>query len=612
MSVEGARSRERLALLGLLLLAAALRFAGLTHHLARAGPEYDERTIFVDPVLRMWRTGSLDPTLYTGYAGFFNHLVAVPVAFGLRMGGETGAAAAARAVVAAFGVASVALVHAVTRQAAGGGAGLLAAGLLAASPLEVRSAHYVTPDVLVGTAMLAALLVLGRGKDGRAEAVAGVLLGAATAVKYTGLALAPAIVVDRLIRRRGRGLARTALAAALTFAACAPFALLQVRRQGTELTWAVQSYYGRDAAGNRFAQGDLSAAAAPVSIVAGALGPVGCALALLSLVVFRDRRLLLPAAAVVVAATAALIPANLVFPRHLVPVAAVTPVLAAAGWRGVGDRIAGRRARAAVLAALALAAVVPPAAASIRLVARYLTAPAVDRAAEWIEAHLPAPARIAVSMNRFALDPSRFEVRTVPSLRGLDPAVARHFDALVATRREAEGWTSFATLATFESEEADTGLALLVLQPRLDAVGGPVPPARLRASHDEATVGAALDDDAATAWTAPAGAGWIELLWTHPVEVTRVEVEAGADTDSWPQDLVLLGSADGEVFEELEVFGLRPNRPAKQRQGAPHGQVYVPTPPRRLAALRIERRAGGRWTVASVRVLATPRPAGPG
>jgi 4-amino-4-deoxy-L-arabinose transferase-like glycosyltransferase len=344
MDEPGARNLDRMALLAILLVAAALRFAGIGHHLARAGPEYDERTIFVEPVLRMWRTGSLDPTVYTGYAGFFNHLAAVPVAIGLRLGGERGAAAAARGLVAAFGVLSVALVHGLARRPAGPAAGLLAAALLAVSPLEVRSAHYVTPDVLVGTAMLAALLVLARSPDHRAEAMAGALLGAATAVKYTGLVLVPAIVAERLTKGRARGVVRVAVAAALVFAACAPFALLQLHRQGTELTWALQSYYGRDAAANRFAQGDASAAAAPLLIVTGALGPVGCALALLSVLLFRPLRPVIPLVTVVVAALLALLPANLVFPRHLVPVAVVTPVLAALGWRAV----AGRAARRAV------------------------------------------------------------------------------------------------------------------------------------------------------------------------------------------------------------------------------------------------------------------------
>ena len=604
MDEPGARTLDRLALPAVMLLAAALRFAGITHHLARAGPEYDERTIFVEPVLRMWRTGSLDPTVYTGYAGLFNHLAAIPMAVGLRLGGETGAAAAARGLVAAFGAISVGLVHGLARRQAGPAAGLLAAALLAVSPLEVRSAHYVTPDVLVGTAMLATLFVLRRGPDGRAETMAGVALGAATAVKYTGLILGPAIVADRLTRGRARGLARVALAAALAFAACAPFALLQLRRGGAELTWALQSYYGRDAAANRFAQGDVSAAAAPLSIVAGALGPVGCALAALSLALFRPWRPLIPLVTVVVAAALALIPANLVFPRHLVPVAVVTPILAAAGWRGLGHALPAGRFRRAALAVVALAAFAAPAMASARLVARYLRAPAVDRAAEWIEGHVSRPGRIAVSMDRFTVDPARFEVRSIPTLRDLPRNVARHFDLVLATRREAVAWPGFETVATFESEEADAGLSLLVLRPPHDQAASPAAPDRVRASHDEAGVGAAWDADPGSVWRAPDGPGWVVAEWSDPVEVERVEIDAGPEAGAWPQDVVLLGTADGRAFEEIKAFALRPNRPAKQRRGDPHGQIYVLTPPRALRGLRIERRAGGPWSLAAVRVLA--------
>jgi 4-amino-4-deoxy-L-arabinose transferase-like glycosyltransferase len=610
MDEPGPRIPDRLALLAVLVVAAALRFAGITHHLARAGPEYDERTIFVEPVLRMWRTGSLDPTVYTGYAGFFNHLAAIPVAIGQRLGAETGAAAAARGLVAVFGVVSVALVHGLARRHAGPAAGILAAALLAVSPLEVRSAHYVTPDVLVGTAMLGALLVLARGPAGRAEAIAGVALGAATAVKYTGLLLAPAIAADRLARGRARGLFRVGLAAALAFAACAPFALLHLRRQGAELAWALQSYYGRDAAANRFVQGDASAAAAPLLIVAGALGPVGCALALASILVFRPRRLLVPALVVVVAATVVLLPANLIFPRHLVPVAVVTPLLAASGWRGVGDLLGGWRARRALLAILALAALAPPASASWRLVARYLQTPAVDRAAEWIEARVSGPALVAVSLDRFALDPARFEVRTVRAYGDLAPEapeVTWHYDLLVTTRREADGWPGFTTVSSFESEERDAGLALLVRRPLAPRGTLRAAPASLRASHDEDRVGAAWDDDPDSVWQAPSGLGWVEAHWEQPLVVERVDIEVGKDPDAWPQDISFQGS-HGATWSPLAVVGLRPNRPAKQRVGGPHGQIYVLAPPRLLRGLRIERGAGGPWSLATVRVFEERRP----
>ena len=611
MTEDHAPNARRLALGFVLLGAAALRLAGLGHHLARAGPEYDERTIFVEPVLRMWRTGSLDPTVYTGYAGFFNYLIAVPVALGMRLGAETGAAAAARAVVAAFGVASVGLAYVLGRTRLGVAGGLLAAALLAVSPLEVRSAHYVTPDVVVGTAMLAALVALARGhargRDPRAERVAGVLLGAATAVKYTGLLLAPAIATDRWASGRGRGLWRNALAAAAAFTVCAPFALLQLHRQGAELTWAFQSYYGRDAAANRFAQGDASAAAAPLAIVAAALGPVGCVLALAALPLSRERRGLWPWLVVVITAAAALAPANLVYPRHLVPVAVVTPLLAAAGWRALADRLPAGRPRDVALAILALATLALPALASARLVARYLRAPAVDRAAAWIEAHVPAPALVAASLDRFALDPARFEVRTVRSHDELvpeGPQVMQQYDLLVTTRREADRWPGFTPIADFESEEPDAGLALAVLRPvHGRSLSVAPPPASLRASADEDSVGSAWDGDAGSVWTAPPGPGWVEAQWVQPLVVDRVEVEVGSGADAWPQDLDLRYTPDGTKWRPLTVVGLRPNRPSKQRAGAPHGQIYVLVPPASLRGLRIERQAGGPWSLATVRVF---------
>ena len=605
MSAPARATTERWALLAVLLVAAALRFTGLTHHLARAGPEYDERTIVVDPILRMWRTGSLDPVVYTGYAGFFNYLAAVPVRLGLLVGGETGAAAGARALVAAFSLLSVALVHAVARPRLGALGALLAAALLALSPLEVRSAHYITADVAVGTAMLAALLVMDRARGARGEVMAGVLLGAATAAKYTGLLLAAAIVVDLWVKGRPRGLWRVALAAALTFAVCAPYALLQAGRQGSELAFAFQSYYGRDAAANRMAQGDASQAGAPLAIVAAAAGPVGCALAVAALALYRERRTLLPWLAVAGGAVVFLAPANLVYPRHLVPAAAVVPLLAAAGWRAIADRLQGRGARTAVLAALAVAALAPLAVESARLVARYVRTPAVDQAAEWIESHV-AGATVGVELDRLTLDPARFEVRTVRSLRDLGPELRAHFDLLVATRRQAEGWTGVTSVARFESEEPNEGLDLLVIRPTTPRAARPIAPRVVRASQTDG-MAAAWDGDPRSAWTAPEGPGWMEAYWPDVVDLERVEVEAGPGPAAWPQDLVLLGTADGESWMPLPSFALRPNRPAKQRGDAPHGQIYVLTPPAALRGLRIERHAGGPWSLAAVRATGASR-----
>src|SRR6185295_16569128 len=191
--------------------------------------------------------------------------------------------------------------------------------------------------------------------------------------------------------------------------------------------------------------------------------------ALAALPLARERRPLLPWLGVLTTAAVALAPANLVYPRHLVPAAVVTPLLAAAGWRALQDRLAGRPGVRPMLGLLALAALLPPAVSSARLVERYLRTPAVERAAQWIEGHVAGPALVAVSLDRFALDASRFEVRTV------------------------------------------------------GASGAMAPPPAVHASHDESRAGAAWDADPDSAWSAPAGPGWIAASWAQAVAVERIE-----------------------------------------------------------------------------------------
>src|SRR5205823_2958577 len=65
---------------------------------------------------------------------------------------------AARALVAAFGVASCALAARLAREVASPRAGLLAALLLAVSPVAVETAHMVRPDVVLQALCLAVLI----------------------------------------------------------------------------------------------------------------------------------------------------------------------------------------------------------------------------------------------------------------------------------------------------------------------------------------------------------------------------------------------------------------------------------------------------------------------
>ena len=150
---------------------------------------------FVEPILKMWRTGSPDPTVYSGYPGFFNWIAFLPVLLGQRLAGGYGAYVGGRALVACFGVANVWLTYRVCRAFVGPGGALLGAALMAVSRGPVRAAHAITPDVLVATATLALLLVVQRATARRDWVGAGVLCGLATAVKYTGLLTLPILLV---------------------------------------------------------------------------------------------------------------------------------------------------------------------------------------------------------------------------------------------------------------------------------------------------------------------------------------------------------------------------------------------------------------------------------
>src|SRR5262245_6404548 len=268
----------------------------------------DER-YFVDNVALMIANRDLDHRFYE-YPGLFFYLL-LPGA--LIAGGEPPAPEpylAARSTVAVLGVASVGLLYLLGTRVAGRRVGLVAAAFLAVSPVAVQTAHMVRPDVALETFVLLALLAFRRGGGGwRNEALAGASIGAATAVKFTGLFLVPSYLAERLLAPaplRIGGLLLAGLASALVFLALTPYAVLHFDAFRTDATTQLLYHY-RPEAGEATSYWD--AARGYMAVWPGALGVPGALLAAAGLLVAARRwrtwapLVLLPLTAVAVHAT---------------------------------------------------------------------------------------------------------------------------------------------------------------------------------------------------------------------------------------------------------------------------------------------------------------------
>ena len=181
----------RLLLTAILILAAVLRFAGIGWGL-RHEPHSDER-VFVENAAAMVAAGDLDHRYYE-YPGLFFYLLA-PVLWLAHAFPEPGVRGylAARALVDVVGVLDVALVYVLGRKIGGPALGLVAALFLAVSPLDVFTAQTARPDIVVQAfATLALVATLGVGAGVGSDTKAGLAVGAAAAVKFSGLlAFAP-------------------------------------------------------------------------------------------------------------------------------------------------------------------------------------------------------------------------------------------------------------------------------------------------------------------------------------------------------------------------------------------------------------------------------------
>ena len=151
------RHRHRLLLAGILILAATLRLIGLgwgSRHRA-LGDESD----FVDNVAQMLVHHDLDHRFYE-YPGFFLYLLAPGQWLTGAPYNTFPAYLAGRLLVVGFGVASVGLVYLLGLRLRDQRTGLVAALLLAVSPVDVDTAHMIRTDVPLETFLLLGLLAL--------------------------------------------------------------------------------------------------------------------------------------------------------------------------------------------------------------------------------------------------------------------------------------------------------------------------------------------------------------------------------------------------------------------------------------------------------------------
>lgn len=606
-------------LAALLVVAALLRFRALDWGLTQT-PHIDER-YFVGNVARMLATGSLDHGYYE-YPGLLFYLL-MPVLKLAGVGPQPDASAylAARAFIAACGVAGVAGVYLFGRRllpavaaergearpGAGRGAALAAAAFATVSPLHVETAHMLRPDVpLELLALLAFAAFLRLGTRLRDDGRAGMALGLALGLKFSAGLLAAVYLLRRGLRPgpRLRGALLAAVAGTLTFAAVSPYAWLHHAAFVEGVDEQLSYHYERaPEAVAPFAERLAGYAAAWLH----ALGPLGALLAAVGLVLALRRGartwlpflVLPPLTALVFAST------GFVFVRHMLPSLGLVALLAGLAL----EALAARHARLAVV--VALCALAFPLHASLRYLEDVARPSTRDRVAAWLETALRAPARVLTTLPSVRLDPRRFEVQRVKAIERVQLLDA---DAIVTTVEEESAVRNVFRHrprgVVLRPSGPYEGVQLFVrLVPRaLHSKGErlPLAAAELRASTDEDALANLCDGRLDTYWRAgPAEArgAWIQATLPAPARLTRVELLLGERTDEAALNLHLRVSHDGLRWRLHDTADGRP-APAAQLAALGYAEVLL-FEPVDARALRLERRAGAHpWSVAELRLYA--------
>lgn len=593
------------ALAVLLAAAAALRFTGLGWGL-RHPPAIDEY-YFVSSTSEMLARGDFDHRFHEYPALLFYILAVIYRVLGQHEASPS-AYLVARMVVAAFGVASVALTWRLARPLAGDRAALFAAAVVAVSPLEVRTAHMIRPDVVLEVFCLFALIAFRKRNDRAASDVAaGAALGAATAVKFSGVLLAPSYAVEWLVHpgRRRVGVAIAATAAVATFALLSPSTFLWPAEARAGMASQVAFHYAAEPHTWR------EVAVSYASAFADAVGAPAAALALagLFLGVRAGRQwwslAVLPLFTVLLFSTA-----DVVRVRFLIPTLGVLAVFAGYTF----DRLAART-RPPLAALLAAAALAIPLAESVRDVASLVRPGPRDRAADWLAANAPDGARVVMTAQAALGLPARLEVLRVDGLDGRAWLAAREADFVVSgggdDRRVVRQLSRVQVMRPDRPAMGGSVVVSSVPDPvRRSYEPVPVSPGLLSASSSEG-LERLCDGDRATVWRLPGAretSGWLQVELPAPVALGRVELLLEDGAKEAP-NLSLAASEDGRRWAPIAAVSARPG---VAEQAGPPSQVLVfdPVRARRLRVLATGS-AARTWAVAEVNLDAVRPPLPP-
>jgi 4-amino-4-deoxy-L-arabinose transferase-like glycosyltransferase len=444
---------SKLALAAVLVAAALLRFWALGRGIPYA-PWVDEPEVVVRAV-NMMKNGSLDPHHFFDYPGLYIYIqVAVSIVRFLvgAIAGEWASLNQAspdafylwgRTVSALFGVATVLLVFRVGLRW-GSRHALLAAGLMAVMPVHVLYSHYVVTDTpltfFVTLTMLLSIVAHEKGTLS-AFALAGAAAGLAAATKYNGGAaiVMPLLACWMSARPRPRAIGTLVVggAAAAGFLLGAPYTILDLpsflnsfarlageyRGRAHETPWVTYLKHLRNDFG--WPAVLLAVAGLVMGLVRIARGPgrvrwtLAVVFALLYFWMISHQQI--------------------VYARYLLPIVPMLCIVAAAavvsGVSLLRRYEIPRAPRTALIAALTIAALLPPSIRSIASVRDLSRRGTQEMAYEWIMQNLPRGSHVVFEGRNVLLPDEAFKSGHEIQLRRktYDDFVSGGVDYLVAS-----------------------------------------------------------------------------------------------------------------------------------------------------------------------------------